>query len=69
MHATTSRLLAIALCAASAASPHLLPACYAMPFGEQTQPAAGPGAATRRIGAIKAIKPIDDRAVIQRKGN
>ena len=55
MHATTSRLLVIALCAASAASPHWLPACYAMPIGEQTQPAAGPGTATRRIGAIKAI--------------
>jgi hypothetical protein len=26
-----------------------------MPFSAQTQPAAGPGAATRRIGAIKAI--------------
>jgi hypothetical protein len=55
MHAITSRLLAIALCAAGAASPHLLPACYAIPFSAQTQPAAGPGAATRRIGAIKAI--------------
>jgi hypothetical protein len=55
MHATTSRLLAIALFAASAASLHLLPACDAMPVSEQTQPAASPGTVTRRIGAIKAI--------------
>jgi hypothetical protein len=43
MHTTSSRVLAVALCAAS---------CYAVAFGQQ---AAAPGAATRRIGAVKGI--------------
>src|SRR5271168_2376592 len=55
MHATTSRLLAIALYAASTAGICLVPLCYAVPFAPPAQQAAGSGAATRRIGAIKAI--------------
>jgi hypothetical protein len=55
MSTTPNRLLTITLCAASAASIHLVPLCNAMPSGAQTQPAAVPGTATRRIGAIKAI--------------
>ena len=54
MNATTSRLLAIALSAASAFSIHV-PYGYAMSSGVQTQQAAGAGAVARRIGAIKAI--------------
>jgi hypothetical protein len=53
MNRTTSRLLAIALCAAGAASIHA-PYGYALP-GLQTQQAASSGAVARRIGAIKAI--------------
>jgi Domain of unknown function (DUF5666) len=53
--AITNRLLAIALSAASAASMHLAPSCYAMPSGQQPQQAAGPSAVSRRIGAVKAI--------------
>jgi hypothetical protein len=52
MSTTTNRLLAIALCAAGAAGVHLVPSCYAMPSGQQ---AGGPGAVSRRIGAVKAI--------------
>lgn len=55
MNATTSRLLPIALCAASAASVHSIPYCEAMPSGVQAQQAATAGAVARRIGAIKAI--------------
>src|SRR5271154_4569811 len=54
MKRTPSRLLTIALCAASAASVYA-PYGYAMPSSRQTQQAAGPGAVARRIGAIKAI--------------
>jgi hypothetical protein len=54
MNATTSRILAIALCSASAASIQAR-LCYAATSGEQTQPAAGTSAVARRIGAIKAI--------------
>jgi len=50
MNPTTSRILAITLCAASAVGTHLVPVCYAVP-----QQAAAPGTATRRIGAVKAI--------------
>src|SRR5271155_4457660 len=54
MRANKNRLLAIALCAAGGACLWLVPSGYAMPSGQQTQ-AAGTSAATRRIGAIKAI--------------
>jgi hypothetical protein len=54
MKANTSRLLAIALCAAIATSMQAT-FCYAAPSGEQTQQAAGTSAVARRIGAIKAI--------------
>jgi hypothetical protein len=54
MNATTSRVLTIALCAASTAGIQL-PSCYALPVPQQAQQAAGPGTASRRIGAIKAI--------------
>jgi hypothetical protein len=55
MNATTSQVLAIAFCAASAASLRLEPICYAAPSRQQTQQAAGTSTASRRIGAIKAI--------------
>jgi hypothetical protein len=55
MHATTNRVLAIALCAASAASTSLVTSGYAMPSGQQTQQAAGAGTASRHVGAVKAI--------------
>ena len=55
MHANTYRFLAITLCAASAVGVRLLPSCHAMSAGPQAQQAAGTSAATRRIGAIKAI--------------
>jgi hypothetical protein len=54
MNATKSRLLLIALYAASAASIHA-PCGYAMPSGEQAQQSASSGAVARRIGAIKAV--------------
>lgn len=54
MNATTSRLLAITLCTASATGIQAT-FCYATPSGEQTQQAAGPSTVARRIGAIKAI--------------
>jgi Domain of unknown function (DUF5666) len=54
MNATTSRVLTIALCAASTAGIQV-PSCYALPVPQQAQQAAGPGTASRRIGAIKAI--------------
>jgi hypothetical protein len=59
MHANTYRFLAITLCAASAVGVRLLPSCHAMSHamsaGPQALQAAGTSAATRRIGAIKAI--------------
>src|SRR5580698_9227251 len=59
MHANTYRFLAITLCAASAVGGRLLPSCHAMSHamsaGPQALQAAGTSAATRRIGAIKAI--------------
>jgi hypothetical protein len=54
MNATPSRLLAIALCAASAASIHA-PRAYAMPPSQQPQGAAAPRAVAKRIGVIKSI--------------
>jgi Domain of unknown function (DUF5666) len=54
MNSTTSRFLAIAVCAASTAT-FQVPSCYAMSSVKQTQQAAGPSAVARRIGAIKAI--------------
>jgi Domain of unknown function (DUF5666) len=58
MRANTIRFLAIALCAGSVGI-RLLPSCQAMSrsmsAGQQGQQAAGISAATRRIGAIKAI--------------
>ena len=55
MKAATKPTLVIALCAASAASVRLVPSCYAMPSGQQTQQTAGTSTMTRRIGAVKAI--------------
>ncbi|MGA9307351.1 MAG: DUF5666 domain-containing protein [Candidatus Sulfotelmatobacter sp.] len=63
MRANTIRFLPIALCAASTVSIPLLPLCQAMSpamssamsADPQGQQAAGTSAATRRIGAIKAI--------------
>jgi hypothetical protein len=59
MRANTIRFLAIALCAAGTASIPLLPSCQAMSSAmsadPQAQQTAGTSAATRRIGAIKAI--------------
>jgi hypothetical protein len=54
MNATTSRLLAIALCAASAASIHA-PYAYALTQSQQTQGTAGARAVAKRIGVIKSI--------------
>ncbi len=54
MKANTNRLLAIALCAASAVSVRVVPSCYAEPPRQQTQQAV-PRAVAKRIGAIKAI--------------
>ena len=54
MNTTTSRVLAVALCAASTGS-IAAPSCYAMPSGQQTPQAAAPRAVAKRIGAIKAI--------------
>src|ERR1700693_5671772 len=53
MNAATSRLLVIALCAASAASIHA-PYGYAMPPSQQTQGVAS-RAVAKRIGVIKSI--------------
>jgi len=55
MTANRNRLLAIALCGASACCTHLWPYCSAMPSGQQAPPAAGASAANRRVGAVKAI--------------
>jgi hypothetical protein len=55
MKANRIPLLAIALCAVSAASAHLVSSRYAMPSGQQTQQAAAPRTVAKRIGAIKAI--------------
>jgi hypothetical protein len=52
MNGTASRVLTIALCAASSVGARV-PFCFALPVPQQAQQAAG--AATRRIGAIKAI--------------
>jgi len=54
MNATSRRILAVALCAASGAGLCLVPSGHAMPTGQQTQ-AAGASAASRRVGAVKAI--------------
>jgi hypothetical protein len=53
MKSTVGWFLATAFCAASAASVLLVPICYAVPSGQAQ--ASAPGAATRRIGAVKAI--------------
>jgi hypothetical protein len=55
MNATTSRLLAITFCAVSASTTPLVLICGAAPTSRATQEAAAPGAAGRRIGAVKAI--------------
>jgi len=55
MNATTSRLLAITFCAVSASATPLVLTCRAAPSSRATQEAAAPGAAGRRIGAVKAI--------------
>jgi hypothetical protein len=54
MRATTSRLLTIALCAASAATIHA-PYGYAAPPSQQSQGTAAPRAVAKRIGVIKSI--------------
>jgi hypothetical protein len=54
MNATTSQVLAVALCVASAVG-ILAPSGYAVPAGQQPQQAAAPRAVAKRIGAIKAI--------------
>jgi hypothetical protein len=54
MNASTSHILAFALCAASAAGVGV-PSGYAMPSDQQTQQAAGAGTTSRRVGAVKAI--------------
>jgi co-chaperonin GroES (HSP10) len=56
MRTITSRLLTTAFCAASVACFHSVPSCFAAPAGQQNQQAAaGSGAVSRRVGAIKAI--------------
>jgi len=55
MNATPSRFLAIALCAASAASIYVVPSSRAMSSGELIHQAPAPSAVARRIGAVKAI--------------
>ncbi len=54
MRSAAHRFLVITLCAASAANVVLVTTCYAVPSG-QSAPQATPSAATRRIGAVKAI--------------
>jgi hypothetical protein len=49
---TTSRVLVVAFCAATAAYIHL-PYCFALPSSQQAQ--QGTGTVSRRVGAIKAI--------------
>jgi hypothetical protein len=51
----SQRLLAVALCAASAAGIYFVPLSDAMPSSSQTQEAPGSRAVAKRIGAIKAI--------------
>lgn len=55
--ACTNRLLAIALCAASAAGFFAVPVCHAMQSGHQG--AAAPRAVAKRIGVIKAINETE----------
>jgi hypothetical protein len=56
MNLVTRRILILAFCAATAAYPHLVPACLAMPRSEpQTSDAPGASATARHIGAIKAV--------------
>jgi hypothetical protein len=54
MRATANRVLVIALCAASGAGVCRAPYSYATSSSQQTQ-AAGTSAASRRVGAVKAI--------------
>ena len=54
MIAISKRYLALACCAAGAASVFLVPACYAALPGQATQ-APAPGAVSKRIGAVKSI--------------
>ena len=56
MKLSTSRFLAIMLCAVSAASAPLVLTCDAAPAGQAAQEGATPAAASRRIGAVKALK-------------
>jgi len=56
LSATTRRLRAVALCAASAAVFLAAPFCDALPSSQQTQETASPRAVAKRIGVIKAIK-------------
>jgi hypothetical protein len=55
MNATTGRFLAITFCAVSASTAPLVLTCGAAPSSRAPQEAAAPGAAGRRIGAVKAI--------------
>jgi hypothetical protein len=54
MRTIPQRFLALAVCAASAVGAHLSPVCFALSSGPQAQ-ANAPGAASRRVGKIKAI--------------
>jgi Domain of unknown function (DUF5666) len=55
MNATPSRLLAIALCAASGAGICFVPSSRAVSSSELKQQTSAPSAVARRIGAVKAI--------------
>jgi uncharacterized protein DUF5666 len=54
MNASNTKILAVALCAASLACVEV-PSGHAMPAGQQAQPAAGASTTNRRVGAVKAI--------------
>jgi hypothetical protein len=55
MKPATSRFLAIVFCTMSAASAPLVSTCDGAPSSAAAQEAAAPAAASRRIGAVKAI--------------
>jgi hypothetical protein len=56
MKLSTSRFLAIMLCAVSATSAPLVLTCDAAPARQAAQESATPAAAGRRIGSVKALK-------------
>jgi hypothetical protein len=55
MNRATVRYLVIALCLGSAVSFFFVAAGWTTPLGQQAEQATAPGAASRRIGAIKSI--------------